>query len=66
MEFYVNGEKIQLPEGATIQDLLQQQKLEPIRVAVELNCDVVPKKAYAGTSLKAGDRVEIVTFVGGG
>ena len=66
MELCVNGEKLQLPDGATIQTLLDHYKLQSVRVAVELNRDIVSKKAYEDTSLKSGDTVEIVTFVGGG
>ena len=66
MELCVNGEKLQLPDGATIQALLDHYKLQSVRVAVELNRDIVAKKAYLNTSLKSGDAVEIVTFVGGG
>lgn len=42
------------------------RKLEPIRVAVEVNEDVVPRRAFSAHRLHEGDRVEIVTFVGGG
>jgi sulfur carrier protein len=66
MELCVNGEKLLLPDGATIAALLEHFKLQPVRVAVELNCDIVPKKTYSHTRLKSGDKVEIVTFVGGG
>ena len=66
MELCVNGEKLQLPDGATIQALLDHYKLQSVRVAVELNRDIVAKKAYLNTGLKSGDTVEIVTFVGGG
>ena len=40
--------------------------MKPARIAVELNHRVVPKAEYEGTLLTAGDRVEIVNFVGGG
>lgn len=66
MELCVNGEKLRLREGATIQELLDQFQIEPVRVAVELNRAIVSKKAYPNTGLKSGDTVEIVTFVGGG
>ena len=62
----MNGDKLQLRDGATIQELLDQFKIEPVRVAVELNQTIVSKKAYPTTGLKSGDMVEIVTFVGGG
>ena len=66
MDVCVNGAKRVLPEGATIQELLVAYNLQPVRVAVELNRDIVTKPAYATTGLKPGDKVEIVTFVGGG
>ena len=36
------------------------------RIAVELNGDILPKYSYSDTMLKDGDRLEVVTFVGGG
>ena len=66
MELCVNGEKLLLPDGATVHSVLDHFKLQPVRVAVELNRNIVPKKAYSNTSLKSGDTLEIVTFVGGG
>ncbi len=46
--------------------LLARFKLPPVRVAVELNRAIVTRKDFAAATLHAGDRVEIVTFVGGG
>ncbi|HTV48373.1 MAG TPA: sulfur carrier protein ThiS [Phycisphaerae bacterium] len=66
MELTVNGEKIELPQGATVQHLLDRYKLQPVRVAVELNRDIVAKRLFTTTTLAPGDMVEIVTFVGGG
>jgi len=66
MELTVNGEKIELPPGSTVQQLLDRFKLQPVRVAVELNRDIVAKRLFTTTSLAPGDIVEIVTFVGGG
>ena len=47
-------------------DLLSQLELEPVRVAVEINEDIVPRKRFGETPIHDGDRIEIVTFVGGG
>jgi sulfur carrier protein len=66
MELTVNGQKLDLPDGATVQQLLERFKLQPVRVAVELNRDIVAKKLFTTTTLAPGDLVEIVTFVGGG
>jgi thiamine biosynthesis protein ThiS len=66
IEISVNGQVKTVPEGATIGVLLGILGVERTRVAVECNKDVVPKKRYDEVTLAAGDRVEIVTFVGGG
>jgi thiamine biosynthesis protein ThiS len=62
----VNGEHVQVPAGSTITDLLRRLALEPSRVAVEHNLRVVPRAEHPTLRLNHGDRVEIVTFVGGG
>lgn len=62
----VNQEPRPLPEPATVAGLLAALKLDPKRVAVEVNRDVVPRARHAEHSLAVGDAVEIVTLVGGG
>jgi thiamine biosynthesis protein ThiS len=62
----VNGEPVQVPTGASVADLLKTLALEPARVAVEHNLRVVPRAEHPAVRLNHGDRVEIVTFVGGG
>ena len=66
MTVTLNGEEKRLPEGVTLQDLVRELALEKHAIAVELNRSVVPKDRYAATSLAEGDRLEIVTLVGGG
>jgi thiazole synthase len=66
MEIYVNGEKRQVGEGTTVLSLLRDLSLPDTRVAVERNLSLVRKPEFAGTVLGEGDRIEIVTFVGGG
>ena len=65
MLIIVNGEP-QTTEPTTILGYLEALAIDPRRVAVELNLDILPKTAYETTSLNEGDRVEIVHFVGGG
>lgn len=65
MVVIVNGEQ-QTVEGTTMLELLEQLKIDPRRVAVELNLDILPKGDYATTLLSDGDQIEIVQFVGGG
>jgi sulfur carrier protein len=62
----VNGEAMQVPSGCTIAELLQMLALDRARVAVEHNLRVVPRAEQPERRLNHGDRVEIVTFVGGG
>ncbi len=62
----VNGEALELPPGATLATLLTQLGLAAPRVAVELNEQLVRRGAFECTPLRTGDRVEIVTLVGGG
>lgn len=61
----ING-KQQDAAGKTLPELLESEGYDPVRVAVELNYDIVPKAKYAETTLNDGDIVEIVSFVGGG
>ena len=62
----VNGEPHQVEEGSTVADLVRGLGLDTRHVAVERNREIVPRTAHADTTLAAGDRLEIVTFVGGG
>ena len=66
MTVTVNGKPQEIADGATVADLLRTLGLPPERVAVERNRDIVPRATYADAKLAGGDRVEIVTFVGGG
>ncbi len=66
MKLTVNGKPVELPDGSTVSALLSELALEPARVAVERNQDVVPRRTWAEARLCEGDHVEIVTFVGGG
>lgn len=61
----VNGQTQSL-ETTTVDQLLQQLQLVQSQVAVELNGAIVPREAFVDTPLQAGDRLEIVRFVGGG
>jgi len=62
----VNGEDRSFDGVATIAALVSALGLEPRKLAVERNLEIVPRSAYAATSLADGDRIEIVAFVGGG
>jgi thiamine biosynthesis protein ThiS len=62
---HVNGQPEDLADGTTVAQLIAQHNLTPEKVAVELNRRLIRAEKY-DTALKAGDEIEIVTFVGGG
>jgi thiamine biosynthesis protein ThiS len=66
VKLLVNGEARDVPEGITIAKLLDILGTESGLVAVEVNTAVVRRARHAEASLKDGDQVEVVTFVGGG
>ena len=66
MQVVVNGEAREVPDGTTVEGLLADLGLAGRPVAVERNREIVPRSAHAATRLGEGDRVEIVTMVGGG
>ncbi len=66
MHIEVNGRPREVADGATIASLLAELKVAQPQVAVELNLEVVPRAQHAQTTLHDGDRLEVVTLVGGG
>jgi len=61
----VNGEDREVPDGQTLRALVESHNLKPEKVAIELNRRLARADKY-DLPLKAGDELEIVTFVGGG
>jgi thiazole synthase len=66
MKLTINGEPNDLPEPLTVADLLARLDLDRRKVAVEVNEVVVPALRHGEHRLSSGDRVEVVTLVGGG
>jgi thiamine biosynthesis protein ThiS len=66
IQVVVNGETRSVPEGQTVLDLLHELRLDPERVAVELNRRIVRQQKWNETALEPGAQIEIVQFVGGG
>ena len=62
----VNGEPRRVPAGVTIAQMLEELGLNPLRVAVERNLEVVPRGTLVDVQVEDGDRFEVVHFVGGG
>ncbi len=66
MTIWVNGQVREVPEGTTLAALLTLMEVGTSGVAVEVNAEVVRRARHAEFQLSPRDRVEIVTFVGGG
>lgn len=66
MQIVLNGKPLEIAEGATVASLIATLALDTRRVAVEVNEAVVPRARHVDTALQPADRIEIVTFVGGG
>lgn len=66
MQLMLNGEARRFAGVSHISGLVEALGLDPRKVAVELNMEIVPRSAYEVTALSDGDRIEIVHFIGGG
>ena len=66
VQIVVNGEPQQVPAGLTLLELLGFLRVDPQRVALELNRKIVRQPDWAGIPVADGSSLEIVQFVGGG
>lgn len=66
IDIVINGETRSVTAGTTVAALVVELGFGDRRVAVERNREVVPRAQHGSTVLAAGDRLEVVTFVGGG
>ena len=66
VKMFVNGKEEFLDENITIYNFLIQKNLENLKIAVEMNGEIVPRGLFESRKIKDGDRIEIVTAVGGG
>ena len=62
----LNGKNIDLSEDITIEKLLKKYDLDPKKVVVEVNMEIVDDEAYRTYLLKNQDVIEVISFVGGG
>lgn len=66
MRLQINGDEKEFAEALSLADLIAQLGMKADRVAVELNREIVSRSQWAETSLRDGDKLEVVHFVGGG
>lgn len=66
MHVQVNGEPRQVREEINVTDLLRDLQLNVERVAVEVNLEILDRQDFDAKTLQEGDRIEILSFIGGG
>lgn len=66
IEIFVNGDRRTVCAGMSIAQLIEELDVDPTRIAVELDLQILPRARWTSTPLASGSRVEIVHFVGGG
>ena len=66
MNIILNGEPYSTADGNTILNLLQEKNVNPDRVVVEYNKNIVPKSDFANVKIAENDALEVLEFVGGG
>ena len=66
MAIHVNGGLRRVTVGVTIAEMLGELGLDPRKVAVERNLEIVPRSTFGEVQVEEGDAYEIVHFVGGG
>ena len=62
----LNGKKLKIRMNLSVKDLLKKYRLEENKIAIELNCIILPKHQYKRKKIKNNDKIEIVHFIGGG
>jgi len=66
MEIQLNGKPREVADQVTVGRLLEDLRLQPLRVAVQVNLDIIKRDRYGEVVLRPGDTVEILTFMSGG
>lgn len=62
----INGESINLKSGITVTEMLEELKLDPSKVVVEVDLEIINKDEFSIKTLSTDSKVEIIRFVGGG
>lgn len=66
IKIYINGKEKEINQNSTIQNLLDELKTKSKMFVVELNAEIVPKEQYQDKVINLDDKIEIVSFFGGG
>ncbi|MCI5884454.1 MAG: sulfur carrier protein ThiS [Clostridiales bacterium] len=62
----INGVNKEQYDGKTLEEMIAEEGYEKSRIAIEINEEIIPKTRYGEVILQDADRVEVVSFVGGG
>lgn len=66
MQIQLNGRPREVADGITVGRLLEELKIHPLRVAVQVNLDILKRDRFEAATLRAGDEVEVLTIMAGG
>lgn len=66
MRIMINGNSVEIRESLTVAELISERDLKPQAVVLEVNLKIIDREAWGETLLRAGDSVELISFVGGG
>jgi thiamine biosynthesis protein ThiS len=66
VQITLNGERFELDQPLSVTALLARLEIDPRRVAVEHNLEIIKRQRFPDVVVNEGDSVEIVNFVGGG
>lgn len=66
MHIIINGEKKEISVNTTVSSLLSDLGIDPRKIALERNLQLIPRTTFDNAQLNDGDEIEIINFVGGG
>jgi sulfur carrier protein len=66
MNIILNGKNIELADGLSLRDTVARFAKQPEHVITEVNGKIIARAAWEGTPLSPDDKIELITFVGGG
>ncbi|HWJ02489.1 MAG TPA: sulfur carrier protein ThiS [Verrucomicrobiae bacterium] len=66
MNISVNGESLEIQESVSVLQWLEKQKVVLAITVLEYNGEILPRECWTDTRLQHGDRLEVLTFMGGG
>mgnify|MGYP001291316424 FL=1 len=66
MNILLNNKPVKIFDGSTIEKLLEQKNIQEKYFAVEINRKIIPKSKHGSHVIRDGDKIEIITAIGGG